>query len=158
MWIWHRRWNNSIPSLEFTSFLWIQEIAVSSPEIRRYKSHACCNGKGLFSLWITFQWDTFMRLEKEQLEIVCVFLWLVYSFDLHDPLWVIEATFLTSKGLWRAATVKIKLTVQKCADWGTLCQLIFLGFIVGFKHKQCSPKNLIMNIPVVKVNQIIVYW
>lgn len=146
MWIQHSRWNNSIPSVEFISFLWKQEVAASSPQIRRYKSHACCNGKGLFSLWITFQWDTSMKCHERQRErtagnsmrILCR----VYSFDLHwGSLWVTEATFLMSKGLWGAATVKIKLTVPKCVNWGTLCQLIFPRFFVGFKHiENAAPK------------------
>lgn len=69
---------NSLSRIHLLSSLEAGSNKVSSSEITRYKSHSS-SGKGLLSLWIAFQWDTFLRVEKGQLETACTFCGLLTS-------------------------------------------------------------------------------
>lgn len=113
---------------------------VSSSEIRRYKSHASSNDKGLPSFWMVFQWVTFLRVEKEQLELdsMCI-LWIVYLLDLHQcSLWyekLIEALFLWVEDYEEQIRSRSNIQSESMLTWWTLCQLICCdlpGFLCRF--------------------------
>ena len=120
---------NSLHWIHLLSSLEAGSNKVSSSEIRRYKSHASSDDKGLLSLCIAFQWDTFLRVEKVQLETdsMCI-LWVVYLFDLHRcSLWyekLTEALLLWVEDYEEQMGSRSNIQSESVLTWWTLCQLM----------------------------------
>lgn len=120
---------NSLSRIHLLSSLEAGSNKVSSSEITRYKSYPSSDDKGSLSLWIVFQWDTFLRVEKGQLETdsMCI-LWIVYLLNLHQcsPWYenLIEAFFLRVEDYEKSIGSRSNIQSQSVPTWWTLCQLI----------------------------------
>lgn len=110
---------NSLNWIHLLSSLEAGSNKVSSFEIRRYKSHASSNNKGLLSLWIVFSMQHIpesIRTARNRQHVHFVDCLPLWSSSVFSMIWKINrGTFLMSKGLRRTDTVKIKHPVRKCA-------------------------------------------